>query len=99
MIVRKFKITGIDFHFTSEYALEFGRVVVPCGNLLWTGRQLAIRRNDAEFFLARKGLFAKFIPPLVKLAFVLIRPLFRHVMRRMCCSGSEIHEERLVGGQ
>ena len=47
-------------------------------------------------FLARKGLFAQLVPALIELAFVLVGPLFRYVMRCMRCAGRKIHEERLI---
>ena len=48
------------------------------------------------FFLACKGGLAHLVPTLVKLAFVLVSPVARDVVRGMNCAGCKIHEEWLV---
>ena len=60
-------------------------------------RQLRVRRDDAELLLAREGPLAQRVPAVVELARVLVRPLRRHVVRRVRRTGREVGEERLVG--
>ena len=69
------------------------------GNLFRARGELAVLRNDAELFLARKRLFAQFVPALIELALVLVGPFFGNVVRRVRRAGREVHEERLVAGE
>ena len=62
-----------------------------------TFSKLAVRRDNAELFLAGEDLLAKFVPPLVELAFVFVDPLLTHVMRSMRCSWREIEKNGLSG--
>ncbi len=55
--------------------------------------------HDSELLLAREGLLAQRVPALVEAALVLVRPLRRHVVRRVRRARREVHEERLVGHQ
>ena len=60
-------------------------------------RELGIRRNDAQLFLASEGLFTQLVPALIELALVLICPFLGDVVRSVCGSGGEVDEEGLVG--
>ena len=71
----------------------------PGRDPLRTGRQLAVLGHDAQLLLVRQRRLAQRVPALVELAFVLVAPLRRDVMRRMRGAEREIDEERLVGGQ
>src|SRR4051794_7656709 len=64
-----------------------------------TRGEFRISGNHAEFFLPRKSFFADLIPSFLKPAFVFIGPLFRYVMRRMCCPGREVDEKWFIGYQ
>ena len=67
------------------------------GDLLVTRGKLAVRRNDAEFFLAGEGFFAQFVPALIELPFVLVGPFLGHVVWGVGGAGGEVDEEGLVG--
>ena len=54
-------------------------------------------RNDAELLLLGEDLLAILVPAVVELAFVLVGPLLRHVVRRMHRTRGEVEEEGLVG--
>jgi hypothetical protein len=58
--------------------------------------ELTVRRNHAQLLLPRKDLFTQLVPALVELALVLVRPLLRHVVRRMRGTWREVDEEGLV---
>ena len=47
--------------------------------------------------LTRKGLVAKSQPTVIEIAFVLINPLLRRVMRSMGRAGRVVYEEWLLG--
>ena len=65
----------------------------------WRSGELAVCRDDAQRLLAGDGLFAQFVPALVKLALVFIGPFLGHVVRRMRRAGREVDEEGLFGGE
>jgi hypothetical protein len=69
----------------------------PRRDLFGPLRQLTILRNDAKFFLAGEDLFAQLIPALIELAFVLIRPFLRDVVRSVGRAGREVDKEGLIG--
>ena len=64
-----------------------------------TRGQLRVLRDDTELLLPGQRLLAELVPATVELALVLVRPLLRHVMRRVGRAGGEVHEERLVRHQ
>jgi hypothetical protein len=59
-------------------------------------RKLCVFGQYASFFLVLENFFTVGFPTIIKLAFVLVRPLFRNVVRGMHCACTEVHEERLV---
>ncbi len=61
--------------------------------------QLGLRRDHAQLLLAREALLAQRVPALVELPLVLVRPLDRHVVRRVRGARGEVGEERLVRHQ
>ena len=52
-----------------------------------------------SFFWRAKVSSRSLSQPCVELALVLVGPLLRHVVRRVCGAGREVDEERLVGDQ
>ena len=99
VVVRVFHETGVHLHLAEQNGLHFFRDCVPGRNFWMPLRKFAVRRNDAELLLPGKRLLAELVPPLVELAFVLIRPLLGHMMRSVGRARREIGEERLVRHQ
>ena len=95
-MIRVLEKPGIDFHLACEHRLQIIRHLVPGGNLLVALDELGIFRNDAQLLLSRKGFFTQFVPTLVELTFVLVRPVLGYMMGRVSCARSEIHKEGLV---
>ena len=60
--------------------------------------EFGIGGYDAYFLLALEDLLPERFPTRVELSFIPVRPFFGHVMGRVHGAGTEIHEERLVGG-
>ena len=94
--VRVLQEAGVHLHLTREDRLQLSRHVVPRGNLLVAGSQLAVRRHDAELLLAGQDLLTQSIPPVIEATLVLRRPLSGHVVRRVGRTGGVVDEERLV---
>jgi len=69
---------------------------IPRRDFLWPRRQLRTRWDDAHFELALISLFAILVPALIELAFELINPGLRNVVRRMGRARSELDEEWTV---
>ena len=67
------------------------------GISLWRAVSWQSAGMTPELLLPGEGLLAQLVPALVELALVLVRPLLRHVVRRMGRAGREVDEERLVG--
>ena len=65
----------------------------------WRGVSCASGGDHAELLLAREDPLAQRVPAVVELARVLVRPLLRHVVRRVRRARREVGEERLVGHQ
>ncbi len=61
-----------------------------------TGSELRILRNPAHGFSAGEGALAIFVPAIVELAFVLVGPLFKNLVRTVCGPGCPVHKERLI---
>ncbi len=99
MVIGVLQEARIDLHLARQHRLEFRGHVVPRRDLLGPSRQLGVLRNDAQLFLPREDLLAQLVPALIELAFVLVSPLFGHVVWRMGGARREVHEERLVGHQ
>jgi hypothetical protein len=84
LIVDEFVVTGVDLHLTFE---EFARLcieTVPCWHVLGARCEFGSLGNNAEIFLTFERDFSLLIPAVSEFAFVLVGPLFRRVMRRMC---------------
>src|SRR6266478_8279561 len=96
MMVSILKEACVDLHFARERALEFWGLRVPCGDLLRTHGEFAILWNHAELFLPSIGLLAQFVPALIELPFVLIRPFLGDMMRCVRRAGCKIHKEGFV---
>ena len=88
---------GVDLHLAREDRLQLRRHVVPRRDLLGPRRQHGFLRNHAQLLLPREDLLALLVPSCVELPLVLVRPLLRHVVRRMRGARRVVHEERLVG--
>ena len=61
------------------------------------GGELGLGRDYAELLLLGEGALALRVPPVVELSGVLVRPLFRYVVRGVRRPGREVDEERLLG--
>ena len=88
---------GVHLHLPGQDGSLLDRHILPGGDLRRALRQLGLGWDDAQCLLARERLGPKGIPALVELALVLVRPLLRHVVRRVRRAGREVDEERLVG--
>src|SRR5580704_4739051 len=88
--------SGVYLHLARQHRLHFRVNVIPCLNLGRALSQLGILWNYAQLLLSGEDLLAQFVPSLIELALVLVRPLFGHVVWRMASAGCEIHEEGLV---
>ena len=60
-------------------------------------RELRIRGNDSQPFLVGEDLIAQVVPAHVELAFELVDPLLRRLVRRVGSARNVVEEERLVG--
>ena len=70
---------------------------VPLRQDIRPRRELGTRRNDAEPLLVDENLLAQLLPAHVELAFVLLDPFLRRLVRRVGAPGHVIQKERLVG--
>ena len=87
-------VARVDLHLTGVEALVRLVERVPRRERVVARRQLRIGRDDAERLLPRERLLAHHVPPLVELAAVLVRPLARHVVRRVAATGGDVGEPR-----
>ena len=86
-----------DFHQpTLERLLRF-RNAVPRRHRLVARSQLCICRNPAELFLSGKDTLTVLVPTIIELAFVLVGPFRKDVMRAVNSAGCPVHQEWLVG--
>ena len=99
VVVGVLQEAGVDLHLAREHRLELVGHVVPGRDLGRARGQLGVGRDHAELLLARERLLAQRVPAVVEPALVLVRPLRRHVVRRVRRAGREVDEERLVGHQ
>ena len=67
---------------------------VPGRERVVAGRELSVGGDDAELLLPRERLLAHHVPALVEGALILVRPLARHVVRRMAAAGCDVGEPR-----
>src|SRR4030095_16745422 len=89
----------IGFHLTGEQFLLVGRERVPVFYVFRFWAELCICGNDTELFLTFKCFLADLVPTLIELAFVLVTPFGRYVVRSMSSSRRIVDKERFVGAQ
>jgi hypothetical protein len=97
VVVGVLEEAGVDLHLSGQDRFELRGRVVPRGDLLVPGRELAVGRHDAQLLLAGQRLLAHRVPSPVEPTPVLVRPLLRNVVRGMGRAGGEVDEEGLVG--
>ena len=61
------------------------------------GRELRVLTGCTPRLLAREDALAIFVPAVVELAFVFIRPFLGDLVRTVGSAARPVHEERLVG--
>src|ERR1044072_1528902 len=89
----------IRFHLTGEQLLLVGREGVPVFYVFRFWAELGIWGTDAELLLMFKCFLADLVPTLIELAFVLVTPFGRYMVRSMRSTGRIIDKERFVGAQ
>ena len=99
MVIGILQEPGVNLHLPDEHRLECGWHLIPRRDFFVPLRELTILRNDAQLFLPGEGLFAQLVPTLVELAFVLVRPFLRNVVRSVSRARREVDEERLIGNE
>ena len=87
-------VARVDLHLTGVQALVRLIQRVPGRERVIARRQLRIGRDDTQRLLPRERLLAHHVPALVKRAPVLIRPLARHMVRRVAAARRDIGEPR-----
>ena len=93
------RVAGVGLHLTRVQAPLGLAQRVPRRERV-VRRQLGLRGDDPELLLARERLLAGDVPSPVELARVPVRPLARHVVRRVAAAGRVVHEPgraRLLG--
>jgi len=88
---------GVNLHFSDKHGLERSRHLIPRRDFFVPLRELTIWRNDHLTFFGGEGLFAYLIPALVELAFVLIRPFLRDMVRACVAPGAKYTKNGLSG--
>ena len=58
--------------------------------------ELGVRWNPALFLRPLEDPLAVLIPAIIELAFVLICPFFRNMVRAVDCAAGPVHKERFV---
>ena len=96
LVVGLFEETREDLGLTRKQTALVFRQRFPRLQVLGSLAQLRVSRNDTQLLLTLDGFLANLIPALVELAFVLVGPFLRHVVRRMHRAGRVVHEEGLV---
>jgi hypothetical protein len=74
-----------------------GREASPFGETIGPRRELRVFGDHAEPFLIGEDHVALDVPPLIELAFELVDPLLRGMVRRVRAAGHVVDEERFVG--
>ena len=87
-------VARVDLHLTGVEALVRLVQRVPRRERVVARRQLRVGGDDAERLLARERLLAHHVPALVERAAVLVRPLARHVVRRVAAARRDVGEPR-----
>src|SRR6185369_1900412 len=90
---------GIDFHLSTKHWLHLWIDSVPCWYFGMAFREFAILWDNAKRLLTFECFFAESIPTAIELAFVLVSPLFGHMMWSVCRARRIVDEERPVGSQ
>ena len=90
---------GEHLHLPGQHRLQPVGHVVPGRDLAGTGGEFRVRRDHAELFLPGESLLTKPVPALIEPALVPVRPLLRHVVRRVRGARREVDEERLIRHQ
>ena len=98
VVVGVLEEAGVDLHLPGQHRLEVVGHVVPGRDLVRSGGQLGVGRDDTGLALPLDGLLAQRVPAGVEPAGVAISELLRHVVRRVRGAGGEVGEERLVRG-
>ena len=91
------RVAGVDLHLARVQALARSRSASPSfGNSSFSASSVSGGTTPSSFWRASVSL-AEDVPALVELALVLVRPLSRHVVRRVAAAGRVVHEPRRVG--
>jgi len=87
LVVRIGEITRIHFHkpYIQLFLLSSQRI--PCRYTRIAGRQLSIRRNDAQSSLIGDHLIPEGIPSIIEFPFILVAPVFVDLVWRMGGAG------------
>ncbi len=85
-------IARVDLHLAGVEALVRLVEGVPGRERVVARRQLCVGGDDAERLLTGERLLAHHVPALVERALVLVRPLARHVVRRVAAAGCDVGE-------
>ena len=91
--------TGVDLHLALQHGLQLVVHLVPRRDLLRPRCQLCVRGHDATLLLTLEHRLSQGIPAVGELPLVLVRPLQRHMMRRVRRTRREIDKERLLRRQ
>ena len=99
LMVRIGEVGGVDVHLLDEQPLLHRTERVPLGQFLRPGRELGVRRHDAQSLLVGEDRLAQLVPAPVEELHVadLLDPLRRRMMRRVRTAGDVIDEEGLLG--
>ena len=90
---------GVDLHLAGEDRLQLVGHLLPGGDLGRARGQLGVGGDHAQLLLAGEVSLAQRVPAVVEVALVFVRPLARHVVRRVGRARREVEEEGLVGHQ
>src|SRR2546423_312669 len=85
---------GEDFHHPRIEPLLIGIERVPSRKTFRPCREFRVWRNNAELLLAFQSYLAIAVPSRIKLAFELVDPLLRDVMRGMSGPRCHVKKER-----
>src|SRR5271167_384127 len=97
MVVGILQEPSVNLHLPDEHGFQRGGHLIPRGDFFVSLRELTFLRDDTQLLLARKGFLSELVPTLIELAFVLVRPFLRYVVRSVRRSRRKINKERLIG--
>jgi hypothetical protein len=95
LVIGVAKETSEHLHEPVVQAPSLRRQRPPVGHVGIVARQLGVGGNDTEFLLPGEHPLPVGVPAVVKLARVPVRPLFRHVVRRVRGAEAQVQVERL----